>query len=129
MDLDEGLTKYRDREPDALSLFEASLRARLADLVTPELLDEHRRNPVGHHSPALGVVLTALRQAPTQKKLALLAIEPGPQWMIIRLSGRPGVAHDMSDPARFLDENAALHEVFVRRLDELGVHTSGRAAT
>ena len=110
-------------------MFDAGLRERLIRLVTPDLLEEHRRNPVGHHSPALAVVLAALRQAPTRGKLALLAIEPGCQWMIIRLAGEQGVDHDLSDPARFSDENDALHEVFLRRLGEAGVPDIERTAT
>ena len=127
--MDDGLDAFRDRESEARSVFDASLRERLNELVTPDLLEEHRRNPVGHHSPALGVVLAALRQAPTRRKLALLAIEPGRQWMIIRLSGLPGVAHDLSDPVRFSNENEALHEVFLRRLGEAGVREIERTAT
>jgi branched-chain amino acid transport system permease protein len=127
--MDESSGTFRDRESEARSVFDANLRERLIALVTPDLVEEHRRNPVGHHSPALAVVLAALRQAPTRGKLALLAIEPGRQWMIMRLSGQPGVAHDLSDPARFSDENVALHEVFLRRLGELGVHGIERTAT
>jgi branched-chain amino acid transport system permease protein len=126
--MDEGLGDVRDRESDVRAVFDAHLRARLTELVTPSLLEEHRRNPVGHHSPALGVVLTALRQVPTRGKLALLAIEPGRQWMIIRLSGEQGVDHDLSDPARYSNENDALHEVFLRRLGEAGIHETERTA-
>ena len=138
VNMDKGLDAFRDRESrdretrdretDARSVFDANLRARLIELVTPELLEEHRGNPVGHHSPALGIVLAALRQAPTGGKLALRAIEPGRQWMIIRLSGQQGVAHDSSDQARFFDENEALHEVFLRRLEEAGVPRIERTA-
>ena len=126
--MDEGLDAFRDRESEVQSVFDANLRARLTELVTPDLIEEHRRNPVGHHSPALGIVLTALRQVPTRGKLAVWAIEPARQWMIIRLSGQQGVAHDLSDPGRFFDEDEVLHEVFLRRLGEAGVSDIERTA-
>jgi len=97
-----------------------SIRRRLASLVTPEVVDEHRGQPTGNHSPALAEVLVYFRQAPTAGKLAILAVEPGRQWQVIRLSGAQDQPHDLGDPARFDSVEAAAHEVFLRRLAELG---------
>ena len=41
--------------------------------------------------------------------------------MIIRLSGEPGVPHDLSDTARYSTLDEALHAVFLRRLAEIGL--------
>jgi hypothetical protein len=110
----------RDREAELTAVRMEEIRRRLVALVTPELIEEHRRRPTGNHSPALAELLVHFRQAPTAGKLATLAVEPGRRWQVVRLSGAQGVAHDLSDPARFDSEAEAAHEVFLRRLAELG---------
>ena len=115
------------RAPQALAVSarHAEIVAGLAALVTDETVEEHRREPAGHHSPALAQVLAYLRQAPTAGKLAAHAVDPGRQWQVVRLSGEPGVPHDLSDPDRFGSEDAVAHEVFLRRLAELGLRPRG----
>lgn len=111
----------RDRGGEALTVFHANARRHFADLVTPGLVEEHRQNPLGPKSPALLHVLDLLRQAPIPGKLAVLALKPGVSYQVIRLSRTHGVPNDLSDPARFSSEDAVLHEVFLRRLQELGI--------
>jgi len=101
---------------------------RLAPLLSVEVVEEHRRAPSGHHSPALAQILTYLRQAPTPGKLAAYAVVPGRQWQIVRLSGLQGTAHDTSDPGRYDSEAAVAHEIFLRRLNELALWPLGRDA-
>jgi N,N-dimethylformamidase len=94
----------------------------LRGLVTDELIAEHRADPLAREkSPALLHVLDVMRQAPISGKLAILARRPGEEYQIIRLSGLYGDADDLSDPRRYGTEDDALHEVFLRRLDELGL--------
>jgi branched-chain amino acid transport system permease protein len=111
--------------PDSIAeierLFASRQRDRLAAIVSADVIEEHRTAPVGDHTPALSALLAALRQAPVASKLALLETEPGAEWMIIRISGAPGVPHDLSDTARYTTLDAALHAVFLRRLAELGL--------
>jgi branched-chain amino acid transport system permease protein len=113
-----------DGEAEIERCFARHQRARLAAIVSAQLVEEHRTAPVGDHSPALTAVLTALRQAPVAGKLALLETKVGEEWMIIRLSGERGVPHDLSDTARYTTLDAALHAVFLRRLAALGVFAS-----
>jgi|GEM_PF-750031 len=116
----QGSPPSRDREAEVTAVRLDEIRGRLASLVTAELVDEHRRQPIGHHSPDLAEVLVYFRQAPTAGKLAAVATEPGRQWQVVRLSGTPGVPHDLDDPARFDSVDAVSHDVFLRRLAELG---------
>lgn len=104
-----------------LAMHRREIQAQLATLVTAEIVEEHRRSPSGHHSPALAQILTFLRQAPTEGKLAAYAVVPHKQWQVVRLSGVQGVPHDMADPRRYDSEEAVAHEIFLRRLDELGL--------
>jgi len=90
--------------------------------VTDEIIAEHRDAPLApSKSPALLHILDVMRQAPVAGKLAILAIDPGRQYQVIRLSGEYAKMNDLSDRRRYRDENDALHEIFLRRLDELGV--------
>jgi branched-chain amino acid transport system permease protein len=116
--VDEG--PWRDREPEARAHFEASVRQRLAELVDAALIEEHRRSPIGTHTPALARVLAYLRQAPVAAKLVLHAVEPRRRWTVLRLSGVPGVAHERIDDRVFDDRAEAEHAVFLARLAALG---------
>jgi branched-chain amino acid transport system permease protein len=111
----------RDRAAEAGEVFTRHLRSRLDQLVDADLVAEHCRSPVGTHSPALAHVLAYLRQQPTPGKLALLATRPGKEWVMIRLSGRPGHPHELLVDRKFYDEDEALHAVFLQRLSDLGV--------
>lgn len=129
----------RAREEEALAVRRREIEGHLAALVTPALVDEHRRSPAGRHSPDLGQVLAYLRQVPTRGKLALRKPAAGP-LRILRLSGTPGVPHDDLGPAVTAEtrgragapgeaaaedapaEDAAAHEVFERRIRALGAH-------
>ena len=114
-------SRARDPQAGAVAARRAEIEAGLAALVSEELVEEHRRRPTGHHSPALAQVLAYVRQAPTAGKLAAYAVEPGRRWQVVRLSGEPGTPHDMADPARYASEDQVAHEIFLRRLDELGL--------
>jgi branched-chain amino acid transport system permease protein len=112
---------FRDRGPEAEGVFVRQLQARLAELVTTEVVEEHRLAPVGHHSPALSHVLAYTRQRPTEGKLAILATTPGYEWVVLRLSGEPGVPHQLLEDMRFPHEAESLHALVLRRLSELGL--------
>lgn len=110
-----------DREAEVYRRFTERAKEHFSRLVTSELIEEHRRSPLGAKSPALLHLLDLMRQAPLRGKLAVFAIEPGRSYQVIRLSGQSGVPNDTTDPARFATEDEALHEVFLRRLAELGL--------
>ena len=116
-------------EAEVVARFRARQRARLAHIVTPEVIAEHRATPIGNHSPGLSTLLTWLRQAPTLDKLALLETRPGEEWMTVRLSGSQGVPHHVDETTRHTTLEAALHEVFLQRLEESGLMDDSGGAT
>jgi hypothetical protein len=121
----------QSREQEAVGVRRREIERQLSDLVTPELVDEHRRSPAGHHPPALAHVLAYLRQAPTEGKLALFSPRAAP-LRILRLSGIQGKPHEDLGPAGArpddgaggmsddVCEDDAAHDVFLRRLRALG---------
>lgn len=121
--------KQRDPGLPATAARCREIAAVLGELITPGLIDEHRRAPSGPHSPALALVLAHLRQAPVAGKLVAYASVPGREWRIMRLSGEQGVPPDASDPEVFGSEADVVHEIFLRRLGDLGLHIDrGEAA-
>lgn len=85
----------------------------LRPLVTAELVEEHRRAPLGPHSDALQRVLNYLGLFPIDGKL--ITEHDGSQWFVCRLIGFPALrAERVTGPLE--SEAAALHEVFRRRL-------------
>lgn len=54
------------------------------------LIEEFRRCPIGHHSPALQRLLNRLRGAPTADKFCLVVIKPNREWQLARTSGVRG---------------------------------------
>jgi hypothetical protein len=90
-------------------------------LVTPSLIDEHRSNPFGQHSPTLDMVLTFLRSDPvkTVPRLVVVIITPEREWAIGEHSRRRGV------PVRVRPEihesvEEIEHAIFLERLKVTG---------
>lgn len=110
-----------DPEGQALEVRRDEIRGILEATITPEVVEEHRRSPKGRHSPALALILAYLRQAPITGKLVAYASFPGREWRILRLSGQPGAPPDASDRRTFDSEDQVAHEIFLTRLDELGL--------
>lgn len=111
----------RDRESEINAIRAAETRRRFASIVTPEIVREHELSPLGEKSQDLLHLLEFMRQEPIAEKLAILTKVPAQSYQIIKLSGIPGVPNDESDKRRYSSEPMALHEVFLRRLVELGL--------
>lgn len=127
--------RMRDRTAEAVAARRREIERGLAELVTPELVEEHRCQPVGRHSPALAWVLAYFRQAPAAGKLVVHAhrpdgagAEPLP-FSLLRLSGRPGVPHEPASGEGFATEDEALHAAFLDRVAELGGDGRGRGGS
>jgi N,N-dimethylformamidase len=108
-----------DRSVDAVRHFQQRWRAEVAGLVDDELIEEHRRTPVGRHSDRLERVLAYFRKAGQAGKYVIVATDPGRQWAIGVLSGARGEAPALLAGARFDSEAAAQHGVFLRRVQNL----------
>ncbi len=54
------------------------------------LIEEFRRNPIGHHSPDLQRLLNRMRGAPMADKYCLVVVKPNREWQLARTSGVRG---------------------------------------
>jgi branched-chain amino acid transport system permease protein len=97
--------------------FRARVEARLRPQITPELIAEHRRAPLGQHSVALQRVLNYLGAMPIDGKL-ITEHDGADHWFVSRLVCFPARRADrILGP--FDTEGEALDAVFRRRLAEV----------
>jgi hypothetical protein len=102
--------------------FDRQMRERLRPLVTPELLEEHRTNPLwfdGPQSHELQAVLNYVRRQPQSGKYVIVAVKPWEDYRIGVLSGVRGVPPVVRDEPRFATEQEAMHGVFLARVRDL----------
>ena len=109
-----------DKQVGVYLEFQRQLRARVRALITPELVAEHEANPLGPHSDALQRVQNYFRQQPQPGKYILVSITPWKEYGIALLSGQRGELHKVLDTERFASEEAGLHGIFLRRVNDLG---------
>lgn len=106
----------QDLEAVVGARFHARRVASLRPLITAELVEEHRRAPLGAHSDGLQRVLNYLGLFPIDGKL--ITEHDGEQWFVCRLAEFPALrAERVGGPLR--SEAEALHEVFRRRLGDV----------
>ena len=91
----------------------------LKTLVSDELIDEHRRCPLGQHSEPLERLLLYFRRQPQVDKYAIVAVEPFKAYRIVALSGHRGVAPRVVEDKTYGSQEEAYHGVFLRRVQDL----------
>jgi len=115
----EEAIEIADKQAIFLRRFDARLRAELKQLITEDLIKEHRRTFGKRRSDALERVLTYFRTAAVTDKYAILAVKPFAEYRIVALSGRRGVPPRAVDDQLFTSEQDALHGVFLKRVQDL----------
>jgi N,N-dimethylformamidase len=78
------------------------------------LIEEFKRNPIGHHSPDLQRLLNRMRGAPMAGKFCLVVISPNREWQLAKTSGVPGKPLEMLEQ-RFTSMAEAEWYVFRQR--------------
>ena len=110
---------HHDKDKIYLERFDRQLRAHLRTLVTPALIEEYRANPLGQHSGDLERVLNYFRRSPFEGKYVLFELEANRKYKIVTTTAEAsGLPQDV-DGTVYTDKNAALHAVFLKRVDAL----------
>jgi branched-chain amino acid transport system permease protein len=115
----EDAIEIADKQAIYVRRFDARVRAELKQLVTDTLVEEHRTTNGKRRSDALERVLTYFRAAAVADKYAVLAVKPFAEYRIVALSGRRGVPPRTVDDQVFRTPEAALHGVFLKRVQDL----------
>lgn len=117
--LPEEATEVNDKDSLYFRRFDKMQRDYLKELISPEIIEEHRRQPLGQHSEALERVLLYFRRAKMDDKYALHAASPNGPYKIIAFSGVRGVSPRLVDDREFGSLDEAYHGVFMRRVHDL----------
>ncbi len=98
--------------------FDAMTVAYLRRVVTDEVIEEHRQNPVGHQSEALGRLLIFLRRLPIDRQYALKQ-DPDGTWRLMRMTGRPGHPPVDTGEAGYRTQEEGRHAIFLRQIKDV----------
>lgn len=109
--IDKKLHVYAD--------WDAKQRQRIAALITDDLIEEHRRKPLGQHSDTLERVLQYFRRQPQAGKYVGVMTVPWKKYRIGVLPGVRGQSAEILDDEVFATEEAVLHGIFLRRVRDL----------
>jgi branched-chain amino acid transport system permease protein len=115
----EEAIEIRDKNVIAYRRYDKRSRDYLKTLVTPEVLEEHRRKPRGQHSDPLMRLLAYFRFTAVEDKYALRADEPFKRYRLIALSGVRGVPPRIVDDKVYGSLSEAYHAVFLKRCQDL----------
>ena len=99
--------------------FDKMQRDFLKGLISKEIIEEHRRQPLGQHSEALERLLLYFRRAKLEDKYALHSAGARGPYKIIAFSGQRGVSPRLVDDREFTSLDEAYHSVFMRRIHDL----------
>lgn len=90
--------------------------------ITAEIVEEHRRTPIGKHSDELERVLTYLRKnhMEMEGKYILVCTKPHEEWRIAAITGAPDKPPVLLDDT-FTNRFEAEHGLFMKRLKDNGL--------
>lgn len=116
----EEATQVHDKQELYFRRFNKRLRERLKPMITPELIAEHKRDPLGHHSDALARVLNYFRRGEMADKYIIHRMNPGVEkFRIMAVSGVRGMPPRVVDDREYTEINDAYHAVFLLRVNDL----------
>ncbi len=109
-------TASQDKQHQVYARFNQNLRTKIRALISDELIEEHRRNPLGQHSDALERVLNFFRRPPTYALYAEQAFE---KYRVIKVPVTPGASPEPISEDVFRSEHDAAHAVFLLHVESL----------
>lgn len=116
----EEAAEVHDKQELYYRRFNKRLRERLKRLITPELIEEHRSDPLGHHSDALARVLNYFRRGEMADKYVVHRMVPAEErFRILAVSGERGMPPRVVDDREYTNIKEAYHAVFLLRVNDL----------
>ena len=98
------------------------LETEVVPRISSEIVEEHRRTPIGKHSDELERVLTYLRKHhfEMEGKYILVCTKPHEEWRIAAITGEPDKPPVLMDDT-FTNRFEAEHGLFMKRLRDNGL--------
>ncbi|MFZ1816272.1 MAG: branched-chain amino acid ABC transporter permease [Rhizobiaceae bacterium] len=116
----EEASETADKQAIYYRRFNKRLRDELKLNITPELIEEHRRKPLGRHSDALSRVLNYFRRGEMSDKYAIMRQPTNfNHYKIVALSGERGTPPRIVDDRVYETVDEAYHAVFLLRVNDL----------
>ncbi|WP_119273815.1 branched-chain amino acid ABC transporter permease [Taklimakanibacter deserti] len=117
--LPEESTETEDKDLVYWRRYDKMQRDYLKTLVSPEVIEEHRKSPLGQHSEPLERLLLYFRRQPQIDKYAITVVEAFKAYRIVALSGQRGVAPRIVEDKVYGSQEEAYHGIFMRRVQDL----------
>lgn len=119
-----------DKQNDYYEEFDRRIRHSLQALVSDEVIEEHRKKPLGQHSDALERLLNYFRRGGMAGKLGIVQDDPSvPAYKLARFSGARGLPSEVEEDRVYSSLDEAYHAAFVRRIDALMATNLDRGAS
>ncbi|MCE8538245.1 branched-chain amino acid ABC transporter permease [Ruegeria pomeroyi] len=116
----EEAIEFTDKQEIYYRRFHKRLRDHLKSLITEDLIEEHRRDPLGKHSDNLNRVLNYFRRGEMADKYAIMRLPEGfHKYKIVAFSGVRGAPPRLVDDKLYENLNDAYHAVFLLRVNDL----------
>ena len=110
---------HSDRDQTYLEYFNSKQCEYLKSLICEEIIEEHRKKPLGRHSEPLERLLLHFRRLPNEGKLVIHKIRESGTYRIAALSGVRGVPPSFIDDENYQTLEAAYHGVFMKQISNL----------
>ena len=117
--MSEEATEIEDKQYIYYRRFDKKWRNYLKTLVTDEIIEEHRRKPLGQHSDALQRLLNYFRCGPLPDKYAIFEVKSFKEYKVVALTGVRGMPPRVVDDKVYPSLKEAYHAVFLRRINDL----------
>ena len=117
--MSEEATEIQDKQHIYYRRFDKKWRDYLKTLITDEIIEEHRRQPLGQHSDALQRLLNYFRRGPLPDKYAILEVKTFKEYKVVALTGVRGMPPRVVDDKVYKSLDEAYHAVFLRRVNDL----------
>jgi len=117
--LPEQATEVDDKDEVYRKRYDKMQREFLKTLVSEEVIEEHKKKPLGQHSEALERLLLYFRRSSQVEKYVIKCEEPFKKYKIMALSGKRGSSPRLVEDKTYTSTESAYHGVFLRRLQDL----------
>ena len=117
--LPEQATEVDDKDEVYRKRYDKMQREFLKTLVSEEVIEEHKKKPLGQHSEALERLLLYFRRSSQVDKYVIKCEEPFKKYKIMALSGKRGSSPRLVEDKTYTSTESAYHGVFLRRLQDL----------
>ena len=117
--LPEQATEMDDKDEVYRKRYDKMQREFLKTLVSEEVVEEHKKKPLGQHSEALERLLLYFRRSSQVDKYVIKCEKPFKKYKIMALSGKRGGSPRLVEDKTYTSTEDAYHGVFLRRLQDL----------